>query len=243
MAENELPDFNEIMNQSKENERNEAKKAQSQSQSYEIPQPQPYKPPQSQVYEVSQPQTYLPPQSQTYQPPEPQVNQPPLPKNQTPLCISPPVTNDMYQDGVNQFQNYTTNPSSLMDNHELFHDDIKAASKKRLYFQVIFAVLLLLSSILLTLNSIGTTFIIFLLTIILDIFYLIIGIWMIILTKRGQTTRNVALGIISLISFIIFIVRFAANINFGIYISKNDLLNAIILIIIVFFNMKCKCCD
>ncbi len=268
MAENELPDFNEIMNQSKENERNEAKKAQSQSQSqsYETSQPQqkeaslpqPYQPPQTQSYEVSQPQTYQPPQSQfyqppqsqlyqppqtqLYQPPEPQVYQQPLPQNQTPLYISPPVTNNMYQDGANQFQNYATNQNLLMDNHELFHDDIKAANKKRLYFQLILAVLLLLSSVFLTLSSIGTTFYIILLSIILDIFYLIIGIWMIILTKRGQTTRNVALGIISLISLIILILKFAANI-YGAYKSRYDLLNVIILLIIVFYNTKCKCCD
>jgi hypothetical protein len=155
------------------------------------------------------------------------------------------VTNNIYQGGSNQSPNYVMSPNAFMDNHELFHDDIKSTNNRRLKCQLIFAILLLLSiipSILVLVTGFPFSSY-FLLSIIEDILNLIIVIWMIILTKRGQTTRNIALGTISLISLIICITKFYIYILNGYKIISFDLFNTIILIIITFINMKCKCCD
>ena len=266
MADQELPDLDDIMLQNKENERKEAQKSQiqlyesSQPQPYQPPQPQPYQPPQTQPYEVSQPQAYQPPQSEFYQSPQPQayqqaqsqpyeasqpqVYQQQFPQNQTPLYINPPATSNMYQDGSNQSQNYVMNPNSNIDNHELFHDDIKAANKRRLKCQLFLVILIFLNiplSIWKSLESKNNN--IYLLSIIVDIFILIIGIWMIILTKRGQTTRNCFLGLISLIPLIILISEQFLILNDGLALNILNLFYIIIVIIVVSFNMKCKCCD
>jgi hypothetical protein len=155
------------------------------------------------------------------------------------------VANNIYQGVSNQSPNYVMSPNTFMDNHELFQDDIKATNSRRLKCQLIFAILLFLSIIpsKLVLVTGQTYTAIVILSIIVDILNLIIVIWMIILTKRGQTTRNIALGIISLISFIICTSNIFINIINGYAMLIFDLLNTIILIIITFFNMKCKCCD
>ena len=282
MADQELPDLDDIMLQNKENERKEAQKSQiqlyessqpqpyqppqpqpyqpPQPQPYQPPQPQPYHPPQTQPYEVSQPQAYQPPQSEFYQSPQPQTyqqaqsqpyetSQPQayqqqFPQNQTPLYINPPVTNNMYQDGSNQSQNYVMNPNAIIDNHELFHDDIKATNKRRLKCQLFLVILLFLNIPLSIWKSLEfkNNNIYLLLNIIVDIFILIIGIWMIILTKRGQTTRNCCLGLISLIPLIILISKQFLFLKIAL-INIYDLFYIIIFIIVVSFNMKCKCCD
>ena len=255
MTDQDLPDLDEIMVQNQENEKLEAQK--SQSQPYQTSQPQPYQmsqpqsqsqlyqPSQSQLYQPPQPQPYGTSQPQTYQPTQPQLYQPPFPQNQTSLNINSQVANNIYQGGSNQSPNYVMSPNTFLDNHELFQDDIKATNNRRLKCQLIFAILLLLSiipSILVLVNGI-TFYSYFLLSIIEDILNLIIVIWMIILTKRGQTTRNIVLGIISLISLIICITKFFIYILNGFKILSFDLFNIIILIILTFFNMKCKCCD
>lgn len=277
MADQELPDLDDIMLQNKENERKEAQKSQiqlyesSQPQPYQPPQPllyqppqpQPYQPPQTQPYEVSQPQAYQPPQSEFYQSPQPQTyqqaqsqsyetSQPQaykqqFPQNQTPLYINPPATNNMYQDGSNQSQNYVMNPNAIIDNHELFHDDIKAANKRRLKCQLFLVILLFLNIPLSIWKSLESknknNNNIYLLSIIVDIFILIIGIWMIILTKRGQTTRNCCLGLISLIPLIILITEQFLILKDSLALNVYDLFNIIIVLIVVSLNMKCKCCD
>jgi len=158
----------------------------------------------------------------------------------------------MYQGGSNQSQNYVMNPNSVIDNHELFHDDIKEANKRRLKCQLILVILLFLNiplSIWMTLksknnnNNNNNNNNIYLLSIIADIFILIIGIWMIILTKRGQTTRNCCLGLISLIPLIILITEQFLILNDGIALDVYNLFYIIIVIIVVSLNMKCKCCD
>ena len=269
MADQELPDLDDIMLQNKENEMKEAQKSQSQQyessqpQPYQPPQPQPYQPPQSQPYEVSQPQAYQLSQSQFYQSPQsqpyqqsqsqpyeasqPQTYQQQFPQSQTPLYINPSVTNNMYQGGANQSQNYVMNPNSIIDNHELFHDDIKAANKRRLKCQLILAILLFLNIPITIGNSYifntNHIYILLLLSIIVGIFNLIIGVWMIILTKRGQTSRNICLGIISLISLITLISQQVLIILIGSPFNVSGLFYIIILIIVVSLNMKCKCCD
>ena len=261
MTDQDLPDLDEIMVQNQENEKLEAQKSQSQlyqtsqpqsyqisqpqSQLYQPPQSQLYQPPQPQPYETSQIQTYETSQPQAYQPSQPQLYQSPVPQNQASLNINSPVTNNIYQGGSNQSPNYVMSPNAFMDNHELFQDDINSTNSRRLKCQLIFAILLLLNiipSILVLWTRISFN-INLLLSIIVDILNLIIVIWMIILTKRGQTTRNIALGIISLISLIICISNIFINILNGYAMLLYDLLNTIILIIITFFNMKCKCCD
>ena len=66
---------------------------------------------------------------------------------------------------------------------------------------------------------------------------------MIILTKRGQTTRNICLGIISLIQIITLISQQILIIYDDFVLNIYDLFYIIILIIVVSFNMKGKCCD
>ena len=261
MADQELPNLDEIMLQNEENERKEAQKSQSQPKPYEasqpkpyeVSQPQPYQPLQSQPYEVSQPQPYQAPQSQFYQAPQsqpyqpaqsqPQAYQQPLPQNQTPLYINPSVANNTYQGGSNLSQNYVMNPNSIIDNPEIFHDDIKAANKRRLKCQLFLVILLFLNIPISIFSSYKNKGIILTLSIIVGIFSLIIGIWMIILTKRGQTTRNCCLGLISLISLIILIAKQIVLISDDINKIKYDSFYIIILIILVSYNMKCKCCD
>ena len=137
-----LHDFDDIMLQNKENEKNEALQSQSQPQPqpYETSQPQLYQAPQFQPYQSSQPQPYQASQPQPYQTSQPQIYQPPLP--QASLNINPPVPNYAYQSGSNQSPNYVINPNSNLDNHELFHDDLKAANSGRLKCQLILAILL-----------------------------------------------------------------------------------------------------
>jgi hypothetical protein len=263
MTDQDLPDLDEIMVQNQENEKLEAQK--SQSQPYQTSQPQPYQmsqpqsqsqlyqpsqsqlyqPPQPQPYETSQIQIYESPQPQNYQPSQPQLYQTPVPQNQTSLNINSQVANNIYQGVSNQSPNYVMSPNTFMDNHELFQDDINSTNSRRLKCQLIFAILLLLNIIpsILFLRTLISFNINLLLRIIVVILNLIIVIWMIILTKRGQTTRNIALGIISLISLIICISNIFINILNGYAMLLYDLLNTIILIIITFFNMKCKCCD
>jgi hypothetical protein len=155
------------------------------------------------------------------------------------------VANNIYQGEPNQSPNYAMSPNNFMENHELFHDDIKATNSRRLKCQLIFAILLFLSIIpsKLVLVTGQTYTAIVILSIIVDILNLIIGIWMIILTKRGQTTRNISLGIISLISLILCISEFFMYRYNAKKFPSFELFNIIILIIVTSFNMKCKCYD
>ena len=264
MNNKELYDADQKMAQNDENGRYEAQKSQPQSQAYiPPPQPQPYEasqpqsqayipPSQPQPYETPQPQSqaYIPPpQNQTYQSSEPQTYQQTQPQSyqssQTPY-INPPVTNNINQNGSNQSSNYvmSPNPNALSDNYKPFQDGKNAPNKGRLTCQMILGILLLLNIVALIMN-LGYTFrgIYGLLIIISNILNIIVGIWMIILTIKKQTTRNICLGIISLISLILYIFLCSLYIVNGYAVSVAALIDIIFLIIITSYNMKCKCCE
>ena len=221
---------------------------QPQSQQY-IPPPQPQGYGTSQPYqqpETPQPQPYQSSQPQTYQQSQPQSYQSP----QTPY-INPPVTNNMYQGGSNQSSNYvmSQNQNALLDNYKPFQDDKNTPTRGRLACQMVLAILLLLLSIVTIIDFLNIRFrinsIYILMMIITKILNLIIGIWMIILFIKKQTARNKLLGIISLISLIILMLKFYLFLVIGLGVPGFELIEIIILIIITSFNMecKCKCCD
>ena len=120
----------------------------SQPQGYGTSQPQsqqyiPPSQPQSQPYQQSetpQPQPYQSSQPQTYQQSQPQSYQSP----QTPY-INPPVTNDMYQGGLNQSSNniMSQNQNALLDYYKPFQENTPTSG--RLNCQKFLAVILLLS--------------------------------------------------------------------------------------------------
>jgi len=214
------------------------------SQQYQIPQPQfqPYQQPETplpQPNQSSQSQTYQQSQPQTYQQSQPQLYQPPQTQYQTP-GFNPPVTNNIYQGEPIQSSNYVMSPNSnaLEDNYKQFQDDLNTPNKNRLNCQMVIAVLLLLSLVFdfpyFYLSSLWS-----LIKIIESIMNLIIGIWMIILTKNKQTTRNCCLAAISLISLIICITIFIIYLLKG-FISGSDIIEIILLIIATSYNCKCK---
>ena len=247
MNNKELYDADQKMAQNNENGRYEAQKSQPQSQAYiPPPQPQPYETPQPQS------QSYIPPpQNQTYQSSEPQTYQQTQPQSyqsyQTPY-INPPVTNNIYPNGSNQSSNYvmSQNPNALLDNYKPFQDGKNAPNRGRLTCQMILGIILLLINILSIIDLlylvsyISVFFMLMLISIILNI---IIGIWMIILTAKKQTTRNNCLGIISLISLILYIFLCSLYIVNGYAVSVAALIDIIFLIIVTSYNMKCKCCE
>jgi len=228
--------------------------SQPQSQQY-IPPSQPQSqqyipPPQTQTYgasqpyqqpETPQPQPYQSSQPQTYQQSQPQSYQLP----QTPY-INPPVTNNMYQGGSNQSSNYvmSQNQNALLNNYKPFQETTPTSG--RLASQMILAIIIILLSIIAIIDILNYKFriplIFLLMTLIQSILNLITGIWMIMLTIKKQATRNNLLGIISLISLIICILKVILYIFIG-YLPRFDLSEIIILIIITSINMKCKCCD
>ena len=233
------------MAQNDENGRYEDQKSQPQSQAYiPPPQPQPYETPQPQS------QSYIPPpQNQTYQSTEPQTYQQTQPQSyqsyQAPY-INPPVTNNIYPNGSNQSSNYvmSPNPNALSDNYKPFQDEKNSPSRRRLNCQMCLGIILLLNILSIIMN-IGYTLktIYGLLIIISNILDIIVGIWMIILTIKKQTTRNNYLGIISLISLILYIFLCSLYIVNGYAVSVAALIDIIFLIIVTSYNMKCKCCE
>ena len=220
--------------------------SQPQSQQY-IPPPQPQGYGTSQPYqqpETPQPQPYQSSQPQTYQQSQPQSYQSP----QTPY-INPPVTNNMYQGGSNQSSNYvmSQNQNALLDNYKPFQDDKNTPTSGRLACQMVLAILLLLLSIVTIIDFLNIRFrinsIYILMMIITNILNLIIGIWMIILIIKKKTTRNNCLGIISLISLILYVFLCSLYIVNGYAVSLAGLIDIIFLIIVTSYNMKCQCCE
>jgi heme A synthase len=139
------------------------------------------------------------------------------------------------------------NQNALLDNYQPFQDDKNAPNKGRLSCQLIIGIFLLLIRILsiieLINSKIKTVNIILLMIIITNILNLIIGIWMITLSIKGQTTRVTCLGITSLISLIICLLRFFTIINRGNSVLRLDPIDIILLIIATSYNMKCQCCE
>ena len=229
--------------------------SQPQSQVY-IPPPQPqsqvYIPsPQPQTYETPQPQsqTYIPPpQSQTYQTSEPQTQPQSYQSSQTPY-INPPVTNNINQNGSNQSSNYvmSPNPNALLDNYEPFQDGKNAPNRGILAFQLILGIILLLISIISIIDFLKIIYRILsffsLIIIISNALNIIVGIWMIILSIKKQTTRNNCLGIISLIALIFNIFLLSMYLTVGYSASVGLIIDIIFLIIITSYNMKCQCCE
>jgi len=220
-----------------------------QPQGYETSQPQsqqyiPPSQPQSQPYQQSetpQPQSYLSSQPQTYQQSQPQSYQSP----QTPY-INPPVTNDMYQGGLNQSSNniMSQNQNALLDYYKPFQENTPTSG--RLNCQKFLAIILLLSIVTIIdylFMGYRISNIYILMILITSILNLIVGIWMIILSIKNKTTRNNVLGIISLISLIICILNFILKLLQGYSASGFELIDIIFLIIVTSYNMKCKGCD
>ena len=228
--------------------------SQPQSQQY-IPPSQPQSqqyipPPQTQTYgtsqpyqqpETPQPQPYQSSQPQTYQQSQPQSYQSP----QTPY-INPPVTNDMYQGGLNQSSNniMSQNQNALLDYYKPFQENTPTSG--RLNCQKFLAIILLLSIVTIIdylFMGYRISNIYILMILITSILNLIVGIWMIILSIKNKTTRNNVLGIISLISLIICILNFILKLLQGYSASGFELIDIIFLIIVTSYNMKCKGCD
>ena len=152
----------------------------------------------------------------------------------------------MYQGGSNQSSNYvmSQNQNALLDNYKPFQENTPTSG--RLACQIILAIILLLSLITIIeylIISDRYLSIFILMTFIASILNLIVGIWMIILSIKKQDTRNNLLGIISLISLFICIVKVILYIVNGYSLPGFDLIEIIVLIIVTSINMKCKGCD
>ena len=136
----------------------------------------------------------------------------------------------------------TPNQNALLDNYKPFQDDKNTPNSTRITTQLILAIFLLLLSLASTINILNFYIFIFvLLAFIKNLLNLIVGIWMIILTIKKQSTRNNCLGIISLISSIICLVMIILEFFAGS--SIFDLIQFIFLILVTSYNMKCKSCD
>lgn len=159
------------------------------------------------------------------------------------LYSPPQVNNVNYTSQINsQSENYMFN-NKIQNDLELYKENEKAADKKRLKCQVFLIIFLWLILPISFFIKIKNNRIINNLD---DVFIIIIGIWMIILTKRGETSRNKALGIVTLIFCIIgqidrnYYVIHLNNIYEIIYISL-IFYRLVIYIIITSYNMKCCC--
>jgi len=263
--------FDEIEEQNNENGNSEPQQSQLQPQVYQPPKSQEYQTPAPQYYQPPQPQLYQPPQpqSQEYQTPQPQTlskplyqpsdNQNPQPQsqdqshylaqnefntpNQNPL--NQPIANNVYRGESNQTQIQEMSSNPVINNNEIFKDPNKDLNNRRLRIQIILIVLLLLNIPIKIFNYFlinkKEKGLFFASIIIGDIPILIVGIWMIVLTKRGKTEKNNNLGPTSLSAFIL-------NLFFMLLTSNGFLILAyiyklIILLIIAIFNMKCNSRD
>ena len=241
---------------------------QPQPQKNEVPQtqPQPYQQPiasQFQPCQVSQPQAYLQPQPY-------QVNYQ-QPTNQN-IYINNPINNNIVQNYVAPAPNiqmnvrinstptykqaYTINnnlnTNTFGYNNNVIRPELNFENGKKqkcLLATIVFLFLLsLISSIacveFIQNNSINAWIVIGIITNILDI---IIGIWMIILyNMKEKSTRNMALGILSLASLLICLLAFSGIISFapkGSPLPGSYLFNVIDLIVASIYNMKCKKSD
>ena len=263
--------LNEIEDQNYDNGNSEPQQSRHQvyqppnkSQEYQTPAPQYYQPPQPQLYQPPQPQSQenLTPQAQNlpqplYQTSENQNLQPQsqsqdqshyLVQNEynTPYQnpLNKPLDNSMYRGESNQTQIQEMSSNPVINNNEIFTEPNKDLNNRRITIRIILIFLLLISIPMKIINYIlfvyrneGWAFLSIIIT---DIPILIVGIWMIINIRR-KIEKNSNFVPTSLSAFIL-------NIMFGFPLDNEFIIFAyiyrlIILLIIVIYNIKCKCRD